>query len=172
MTEKRELYAGPVIQLNRESFQLPDGTETVYDVARHAGGAAALPILDDDRVVLIRQYRPVIGKYIYEIPAGRLEPGETPLATIKRELKEEVGMVASSYQEVWSGYSTPGFCDEHLTIYLARGIEEGEATPEAGEFIEPVKILVADLRGMLNQGDIVDAKTHIAISAFLLDLNC
>ena len=161
--KRRLLYAGRILALGLERHRLPDGREAEFEIVRHPGGAAVLPLLADDRVLLIRQFRPAAGGEVLEIPAGRLEPGETPAVCARRELAEEVGYRAGSLVPLGSTLSSIGFCDERIALFLARQLEAVGAAPEADEFIEPVCFTVAEALAAVANGTIVDAKTQLAL---------
>jgi ADP-ribose pyrophosphatase len=121
------LYTGRVIDLLVDRVEYPSGRSGVREIARHPGGAVTVPLLDDGRVILVSQLRYPLGKRVTELPAGKLAPGEDPLAAAKRELAEETGYSAGSLEHLVTIYTSPGFCDEVLHVYLARGL-----TPVAG----------------------------------------
>lgn len=162
-TLKREiLYRGRVIDLLVDQVQYPSGNLSVREIAHHPGGAVAIPLFDDGRVLLVRQLRYPLGAYVLELPAGRLNPGEDPLQAAARELEEETGWTGARWTPLVSLFTSPGFCDEVLHLYLAEGLspaprghrrEESESsmtleTPSLGEAIR-----------MIEGGTIRDAKT-------------
>lgn len=160
------LYSGRVIDLFVDRVEYPSGKAGVREVARHPGGAVTVPILDDGRVLLVSQLRYPVGRRVTELPAGKLARGEDPLSAAGRELAEETGYSAASLEHLATVFSTPGFCDEELHIYLARGLsllpegthrEEGELnmTVEEVPFGEAVSRAV--------RGEYPDAKTIIGL---------
>lgn len=160
------LYQGRVIDLVVERVEYAPGREALREVARHPGGAVAVPILDDGCVLLVTQFRYPFGRPMTELPAGKLAPGEEPRACAGRELAEETGYDAGSLEHLITMYSTPGFCDEQLHIYLARDLrcrpegprrEEGEGsmTVEAVPFGEAVARAL--------RGELPDAKTIVGL---------
>ena len=160
------VYTGRVIDLVVDRVAMPSGKEGVREVARHPGGAVAVPLLDDGRVLLVKQLRYPFGRHITELPAGKLAPGEDPLRAAGRELEEETGFTAATLEHLVTIYSTPGFCDEELHIYLARGLtpvpggprrEEGESTMT----VEAVPLAEAVARAV--RGELPDAKTMIGL---------
>jgi len=157
------LYSGRVIDLGLETHLLPNGRKAPFEIIRHPGGAAALPILPDGRLLLIRQFRPAIGQMIYEIPAGRLEPGESPRSCIARELVEEVGFRATELAPLGSLWSAVGFCDEQVDLFVATGLIEVQSAPEDDEIIELKPVTLADALRLVEQGKILDSKTQIAL---------
>lgn len=161
--KRHQLYAGRVLSLGLERHRLPDGREAEFEIVRHPGGAAVLPLLADGRVVLIRQFRPAAGGTVLEIPAGRLEPGETAADCACRELAEEAGYRAGSLVPLGSTLSSIGFCDERIHLFLARQLESVPPAPEADEFIEPVLLTLDEALAAVAAGTICDAKTQLAL---------
>src|SRR3954464_389124 len=135
----KQIYSGKIIELNRDEVRFPDGTTTEFDIARHSGASAVVPFLSDPtgeepQVLLIRQYRYAADGYIYEIPAGRLDDGETPIACAARELKEETGCTAAHMEPLTSILTTPGFTDEVIHLFMATELTHGEHSREEDEF--------------------------------------
>jgi ADP-ribose pyrophosphatase len=112
--ERRDIFQGRILSLGVETHLLPDGRKAEFEIVRHPGGAAVLPVLDDGRVLLLRQFRPAAGDAVLEIPAGRLEPGEAPAACARRELAEEAGYRAGRLERLGETLSSVGFCDERI----------------------------------------------------------
>ncbi len=124
------VYQGRVIELHRDTVAMPEGGDSVREVVRHPGAVAVVALDDEDRVVLLRQYRHPIGEHLWELPAGlRDVGGEPPLETARRELAEEVQLAAERWSLLATPYSTPGFCDELVLVYLAEGLT-GVARPD------------------------------------------
>lgn len=164
----REIYKGKIITLNRDSVRLPDGTVAEMDVARHSGASAVVPFLsgpmgDEPQVLLIRQYRFAAGGYIYEIPAGRLEPDEKPIDCAARELKEETGCTADHIEPLTTILTTPGFTDEVIHIFMATGLTHGQHDREADEFVEVVIMRLSEALERISNGEITDAKTILSL---------
>jgi ADP-ribose pyrophosphatase len=166
LLSRQKLYSGRVIDLIVDRVTMPSGKEGVREVARHPGGAVTVPLLDDGRVLLVTQFRYPFGRFITELPAGKLAPGEDPARAARRELEEETGYTAATLEHLVTIYSTPGFCDEELHIYLARGLtpvpggprrEEGELTMT----VEAVPLAEAVARAV--RGELPDAKTVIGL---------
>ncbi len=160
---KKRVFSGRVLDVNLETHPMPDGRHSEFEVVRHPGGAAVLPILADGRVVLLRQYRPALGKMIYEIPAGRLEPGESPGDCAARELQEEAGYRAGAIRPLGGLWSTPGFCDEYIYLFLASDLTEVEQQLEEDELIELCIVSMQDAIEMVAGDDILDSKTQLAL---------
>ena len=163
---RQVVYSGKVFDLIVDQVEYPSGNRGVREVAHHPGGAVAVPMLDDGRVVLIKQLRYPFGKHIYELPAGKLSSGEDPQVAAGRELEEETGYTAGALEHLTTVYTTPGFCDEQLHIYLATQLRESPHGPrrEEGEFsmtVQPVPLQEA-LR-MVEAGEINDCKTIVGL---------
>ena len=142
---------------------MPDGRQSSFEIIRHPGGAAVLPVLPDGRVLLIRQFRPAIGEMIYEIPAGRLEPGESARECAGRELMEEVGYSAAQIVPLGGVWSTVGFCDEYIHLFLGRDLTVTEQNLEPDEIIELCPMTFAEALEKAKDGEILDSKTQLAL---------
>lgn len=160
---RREIFTGRVFSVSVEAHQLPDGRTAEFELVRHPGGAAVLPILDDGRVVLLRQFRPAAGGMVWEIPAGRLEPGEEPATGVIRELAEEAGWRAGRLEPLGVMLPAVGFCTERIHLFVARELVPVPQALEADEFLEVVPLTVAETLAMLDRGEIPDAKTQLAL---------
>jgi len=160
---RRIVYRGRIIDLAIETARLPDGREIELERVRHPGGAAIAAVDTDDRVCLLRQYRHAAGGWIHELPAGRLEPDEAPLATARRELIEEAGVEATEWDSLGTMLSTPGFCDEILHLFLARDLRPVGTRHEASEAIEVHWVPFADALRMAVGNEITDAKSVVAL---------
>lgn len=162
------VYTGRVLNLDVDRVRFPDGSTGELEMIRHSGASAVLPFAsdpsgEDPQLILIRQYRYAAERTIYEIPAGRLDPGETPLACATRELLEETGCTAECVEPLTTIYTTPGFTDERIHLFMATGLTRGESQLEADEFIEVVTLRLSEVLEMIERGEIVDGKTLIAI---------
>jgi len=162
------LYEGKIFKLDLDRIRFPDGSEGEMAVVRHPGASAVVPFLSDPGgadpdLLLLRQYRYAGGGYLYEIPAGRLDAGESPIDCARRELREETGCTAESVQEMCASLMTPGFADERIHIFLATGLTRGETAYEADEFAEVHVLKLSRALIMIEQGEIVDAKTIIGL---------
>jgi len=165
------LYRGEVVDLGLETVTLPNHQTLQLEVVRHPGGAAVVAVNDHTQVCLLRQYRHAAGGWLWELPAGKIDHPESPQQTAQRELQEEAGVAASDWQHLGSFLSTPGFCDERIHLYLARGLKEVSAEHHAHEVIE---VHWLDYRLTLDkarQGEIDDGKTLLGLllAAPLLD---
>jgi len=164
----RRIYTGRVINLDMDRVRFPDGSSGELEIVRHPGASAVLPFLGnpagtDPEMLLIRQYRYAAECYLYEIPAGRLNAGETPETCARRELLEETGCSAEQVLFLTSMYTTPGFTDERIHLFVASGLSRGETQREADEFIEVVTMPLSRALKMVERGEIQDAKTALAL---------
>ena len=168
----RRIYSGRVMNLDVDQVRFPDGSTGELELIRHSGAAAVVPFLDppndsDARILLIRQYRYAADRFLYEIPAGRIDGSELPIDCARRELKEEAGCVADAILPLGGFFTTPGFIDEFIHAFMATGLTRGDLALESDEFIQPVSHTLKDALRMIERGEIVDAKT--IISLFLAD---
>lgn len=164
----RRAYTGKVISLDVDEVQFPDGSVGELEMIRHPGASAIVPFLsdpagDDPQVLLIRQYRYAAEGYLFEIPAGRLNPGEDPERCAVRELKEETGCSAARVEHVFTMYTTPGFTDEKIHVFVATGLESGESKHEADEFLDLHPMPLSRALQMIEAGEIQDAKTALGL---------
>lgn len=162
------LYSGRVVSLDLDSVRFPDDSVGQLEMLRHPGAAAVVPFLDppgsaDPRVVMIRQFRHAADGYIWEVPAGRLDSGEPPEACAERELEEETGMRARRLQRLTTIYTTPGFTDERIHLFLADGLEPGAEHREADEFMELHTLRWSEVLAMIERGEIADGKTLVSL---------
>lgn len=147
----------------RQEFATPDGRLHVRETVQHPGAVVILPLLADDRVCLIRNYRPAVGQTLIELPAGTLEPAEAPLHTAIRELEEETGYRAESVQPLCQFFMSPGILNERMHLFLATGLTPGPARLEPAEQIEPWVVPRSEALAMADDGRIQDAKTLVAL---------
>jgi ADP-ribose pyrophosphatase len=161
----RNIYTGKVVTLNVDTVQLPNGVTVDLETIRHPGAAAVVPVKDDGTVVLIRQFRHAAGGFIYEIPAGKLDPGEDPLNCASRELEEEVGYRASSFELLSSIFTAPGFADEVIHVYKATGLTKGRQQLDRDEVLEIVEIPLDQAIARIQDGTIRDGKTIVGLQA-------
>ncbi|MCL7983632.1 MAG: NUDIX hydrolase [marine benthic group bacterium] len=169
--ESRSVFRGRVLDLNVERVRYPDGSEGELEIVRHRGAAAALPVFragewprgPGPAVVLIRQHRHAAGGRLWELPAGKLDEGETAESCAARELEEETGIRAAEFVPLTTIWTTPGFTDERIHLFLAMGLEEGEESLEAHEFIERHEMTLREALERVDSGEIDDAKTMIAL---------
>ena len=162
------LYSGRIVNLDLDRVRFPDDSVGELEMLRHPGAAAVVPFLDppgsaDPRVVMIRQFRHAADGYIWEVPAGRLDSGEPPEACAERELEEETGMRARQLHRLTTIYTTPGFTDERIHLFLADGLEPGSEHREADEFMELHTLRWSEVLGMIERGEIADGKTLVSL---------
>lgn len=155
----RLVYEGRLIRLRVDEVALPSGRRTVREVVEARGAVGIVALDDEGRVLLVRQYRRPARGELWEIPAGTLEPGEDPADCARRELAEETGFTAEEIVPLAAFYTSPGFCDEWMHLFLARGLCEGSQSPEDDESIRVARVPLAEALAMIRAGDICDAKT-------------
>ena len=162
------VHTGKVISLDVDSVRFPDGSIGELEMIRHPGASAVVPFLsdplgDDPQILLIRQYRYAADGYLYEIPAGRLNPGEDPRDCTTRELKEETGCTAEQLDYLLTMLTTPGFTDEKIHLYMATGLTAGETKHEADEFLDLHPMPLSKALEMVRTGEIQDGKTALGL---------
>lgn len=163
INNRRTIFNGLVINIEEMDVEIGSLGYHTYQIIRHPGGAAVLPVHEDGTVSLIRQLRPAVGKSLLEIPAGRLNHQEPPLECAARELLEETGISATKLVPLGQIYSSPGVFDEVIHLFAATGLSQGASQPEADEEIEVIRIPVKEVHAMVLDGRICDAKTIAAI---------
>lgn len=160
-------WQGRIFDVNRLQVTLPDGRPAVRDVVRHPGAVAVVALTDNNRIVLVRQYRTALDRVTVEIPAGKLDPGEDPLDAAKRELEEETGFVADKMAYLTTIATSAGFADELIRIYMATGLKSKSAHPDADEFLHVDVVPIEQLIDAVLDSKIEDAKT--VVGALLCD---
>lgn len=160
---KDYIFNGEIIKLRVDTVTTPSGNTATREIVEHPGGVCIVPITDDGKVIMEWQYRRPFDKNLYELPAGKLFPGEDPLECGKRELEEETGMCARRYVSLGYMQPTPGFCTEVLHMYAAFDLYEGTANPDEDEFIETELVPLETLVDKVLSGEITDGKTCIAL---------
>jgi ADP-ribose diphosphatase len=159
------VYSGKLITVRKDTVRLPNGKTTEREVVEHSEVVAILPVLEDGRLVLVRQYREAVGKALLEIPAGGVDEGETPEEAARREMVEETGYRVGALDRICSFYSSPGFLTELMHLFVARDLEPGEPTEENDE-LEVVLLTQDDAMQRLWDGEIIDAKTVAALALY------
>lgn len=162
MLASREVYSGPLFRITTDEVVEPSGVRVRRDVVRHSGSVVIMPVDESAkelRVLLEKQYRHAAGKFLYELPAGRIDRGENELTAAKRELREETGYSARSWKRILRFWATPGFVAETMSLYLARQLTAGAAQPEADEVIDMKFFSLNKAVSLVMNGTIQDAKT-------------
>ena len=167
----QEIFKGKVVELVRDTVLLEDGNEATREVIKHPGGVGILPLDEDGNVYMVRQFRYPHKRVMLEIPAGKMEWGENPLDTAKRELKEEIGADADEFTDLHPLIPTPAYCGEVTHLFLARGLNFSNQHLDEDEFLDVEKIPLELLVKMVMDGEIVDGKTEAAILKVKVLLN-
>lgn len=164
-TKKSEpIYKGKIISLQLDEVELPNGNTSYREIVRHPGAVAVIAITEENKILMVRQFRKALDKTIYEIPAGKRDLGEEPELTAKRELEEETGYIANKWSHLVSFYTSPGFADEYLHLYIAEELSYGgELQLDEDEFVELFAFTLEECKELIQEGDICDAKTVAAI---------
>lgn len=163
MLSKKELFSGRVFKMELHKVELPDGSESEREIILHNGGACVVAVDDNDDIYLVSQFRYPFKEELLELPAGKINEGETSIECALRELEEETGHMAESMQLISESYATPAYCGEVLSIYLARGLTKLEQHLDPGEFLDVIKMPFEKAYRMVMDGRIKDAKTQIGI---------
>jgi ADP-ribose pyrophosphatase len=160
-------YDGGFLKVSRDRVRLPNDAVTFREYIKHPGAVVILPVFDDGRVLLERQFRYPLDRVFIEFPAGKIDPGEDTLACAKRELQEETGYTADSWQFATTIHNAIAYSDEHLDMFVARGLSAGPTKLDEGEFVEVFTATIAELLEMVRNGQVTDVKT--IIGAFWLE---
>jgi len=161
--KRRRIYSGGAVKFSADEIVLPDGKIATREYLEHPGAVAVLPFVDKDRIVLVSQYRYPVRKLTLEIPAGKLDKGETPAACARRELEEETGFKPRTLKKLVSYWPTPAFSNEVLHVYAAFGLAEAHSSPDEDEFIEHQVMPFREALKLAVNGKIMDSKTIIAL---------
>jgi ADP-ribose pyrophosphatase len=161
--ETRSVYSGRVVNLAVDRVRLPNGRIAEMEVIRHPGATAIVPLTDDGQVLLVRQYRYAPRRWLLEVPAGKLDPGEPPAVCAKRELQEEVGYLAGELIPLGQIWTTPGFTDEAIWLYLATGLEAGRQNLQVDEVLSVESHPFPEVLEMVHSGEICDSKSVCAL---------
>ncbi|MGH7254506.1 MAG: NUDIX hydrolase [bacterium] len=168
MGEVRNVFTGRVLTLNLETVTLPNGATVELEMIRHPGAAAVVPLKDDGTVILIKQYRHATGGFIYEIPAGKLTPGEDPRACATRELEEEIGYIPGRLDLLVSLFTAPGFADEVIHIFRGTKLKPGRQHLDTDEVLEVLELPLEKTIRMIAEGMIRDAKSIVGLQTVYL----
>jgi ADP-ribose pyrophosphatase len=166
VVKNERLYNGKVFNLVVDQIQYPSGSRAIREVAEHPGGAVALAMFPDERIILVKQFRYPMRKFLYELPAGKLDAGEDPAVCAARELTEETGYTAKSWKKLTAIYTSPGFCTEQLHIFLATELarsEKGQKLEEGEQSLTVEIVPFSKAIQMIERQEIVDAKTICGI---------
>lgn len=164
----RRVYTGRVLNLDVDQVRFPDQSTGELEIIRHPGASAVLPFLSDPtspdpQILLIKQYRYAAEDFLYEVPAGRLDPNELPMDCARRELMEETGCAAAHIEPLYTFYTTPGFIDERIHGFMATGLTRGESRREADEFMTLETLTLSHALELIRSGEIRDGKTTVLI---------
>lgn len=159
-------FKGQVLELKVDEIQTADGSYGMREMVMHPGGVCVLAVDEDNYIYLVSQYRKPFEKDLIEVPAGKLEKGENPDEAVKRELKEETGLEAESWQKLGVFMPSPGFCNELIHIYLATDLHQGEAEPDEGELLSLIRVSYDEAYKKIFTGEMTDAKTVLALSLY------
>ena len=163
--DSKRIFQGKMIHLRVDKVQLPDGKIATREIIEHPGAVAVVPITEDNRIIMVRQYRKPAEDFLLEIPAGKLDENEKPEFCAHRELKEETGFVSGKLEHLCSFFTTPGFSNEILHLYIAEELVEGIAKPDEDEYLSVESYPIEELLDMIFRSQIVDSKTIIGIFA-------
>lgn len=157
------IYKGKIFGVRRDHVVEPGGVKATRDVVTHNGSVVLLPVLADGRILLVRQYRHAARQFLWELVAGRVDPGESAQNAARRELREETGYTAQRYRKLFDAFPTPGFVSETMAVYLAEGLKRGVARPEADERITSRLFTLAEIERWMKRGKLHDSKSIAAI---------
>ncbi len=161
------IFEGQVVNLRVDRVRLPDGHESTREVIEHSAAVAIIPIDTEDNILLVRQYRYAPEKELLEIPAGGIDGDETPEEAVRREMQEETGYLPGKVENLGGFYSTPGFCDEYLYLYLAAELTPGRLYAEDTEGITVIPTPLKDIPGLIESGSICDAKSIAGLLTYI-----
>ena len=158
-----QVFRGKLLDVRRDSVRMPDGRTATREYVVHPGAVMVVPMLDDGRLVVVRQYRYPVGRTMIEFPAGKIDAGEAPFVCASRELTEETGYRAAEWARAGVLHNAIGYSTEGIEIWFARGLTAGDAALDEGEFVEVFTATEAELDGLAGRGELTDAKTLIAL---------
>jgi len=161
------VYQGRILNLRVDKIKLPDNKKSMREIVEHSGGVTIIPVTDSGEILLVKQYRKAVEEVLYEIPAGKLESGEDPVHCAERELEEETGYRPGEIKKLYSFYTSPGYSDEIIHLYIARELKYIGQNFDNDEFIVVEKIKKEEIMELINRGHIKDSKTIIGLLQFL-----
>lgn len=166
----KEIFKGRIIDLYLEEVKLPNGNTSTREIVKHPGAVAVIAITPEHKILMVEQYRKPLGRTIVEIPAGKLEKGEKPIITAKRELEEETGYTCGDLKPLISFYTSPGFADELVHLFITENLEKMTEAAELDEdeFVEVLEVTLEEAQEMIQNNKIYDAKTAYAVQYLLL----
>ena len=164
-----QVFKGKVFSVDRDTVRMPNGRSVAVDVLRHAKSVVLVPVPESGKVILIRQYRYAVNAFLWELPAGSVDEGETPEQAARRECHEEIGLVPSTVVRLSAMFPTPGYCDEEMVFFRVSGLEQTDepAQVDEDEDIEPRTFDLRDAREMIRRGEITDMKTVVGLSLLI-----
>ena len=157
------VYEGIIVNIRQDKARLTDGRITGREVIEHPGGVAVFALDEEERVILVRQFRYPVGEVVLELPAGKLEKGEDPRDSGLRELEEETGLRPGTFLSMGCSFSSPGILEERIHLFFAKDLVQGPSHPDDGEFLEIVRVPYTELMDMVRRGEIDDSKTLAGI---------
>lgn len=161
--KSEKIYEGKIVNLKIDTVELPDKKYSKREIVEHPGSVGIIPITEDGSMILVKQFRKPVEKSLLEIPAGKIEINEEPKETALRELREETGYSTDRMEYLFEFYTSPGFSNEKIYLFIATELSQGESNPETDEYIEVVKKRIEDLVDMVKKGEINDSKTIVSI---------
>ncbi|MCV9888266.1 NUDIX hydrolase [Metabacillus halosaccharovorans] len=166
----KEIFKGRIIDLYLEEVKLPNGNTSTREIVKHPGAVAVIAVTPENKILMVEQYRKPLGRTIVEIPAGKLEKGEKPIITAKRELEEETGYTCEDLKPLISFYTSPGFADELVHLFITENLEKMTEAAELDEdeFVEVLEVTLEEAQEMIQNNKIYDAKTAYAVQYLLL----
>nr|WP_300325927.1 NUDIX hydrolase [uncultured Anaerostipes sp.] len=165
--EQRLMHQGKVVGFYEDIVKLPSGKVVTWDLVKHKGAAAVVPVTEKGTILLVKQYRNALDQETLEIPAGGIEPGETPLECVTREIEEETGYRAGKMEHLMTIVTAIGFCDEKIPIYVASDLRPSKQHLDEDEFIDVKEFTIEEIKGMIFDGRIIDAKTISGVLGYI-----
>lgn len=165
--EQRLMHQGKVVGFYEDIVKLPSGKVVTWDLVKHKGAAAVVPVTENGTILLVKQYRNALDQETLEIPAGGIEPGETPLECVTREIEEETGYRAGKMEHLMTIVTAIGFCDEKIPIYVASDLKPSKQHLDEDEFIDVKEFTIEEIKEMIFDGRIIDAKTISGVLGYI-----